>query len=54
MEEALGFFRALEMWIYLLLGLWGLIIIRKFVLAWQELRGATFGLERENAEGRLN
>ncbi len=54
MEEALGFFRALEMWIYLLLGLWGLIIIRKFVLAWQELRGATFGLERENAQGRLN
>ena len=54
MEEALGFFRALEMWIYLLLGLWGLINVRKFVLAWQELRGATFGLERENAQSRLN
>jgi len=54
MEEALGFFRALEMWIYLLLGLWGLISIRKFVMAWQELRGATFGLERENAQSRLN
>jgi hypothetical protein len=54
MEEALGFFRAFETWIYLLLGLWGLITIRKFLLAWQELRGATFGLERESAQTRLN
>lgn len=54
MEEAIGFFRALETWIYLLLGLWGLIIIRKFIVAWQELRGATFGLERESAQIRLN
>lgn len=54
MEEALGFFRAFETWIYLLLGLWGLITIRKFLLAWQELRGATFGLERESAQARLN
>jgi len=54
MEEALGFFRAFETWIYLLLGLWGLINIRKFLLAWQELRGATFGLERESAQSRLN
>jgi hypothetical protein len=54
MEEAISFFRALETWIYLLLGLWGLITIRKFVSAWQELRGATFGLERESAQNRLN
>ncbi len=54
MEEALSFFRAFEMWIYLLLGLGGVIYIRKFLLAWQELRGATFGLERESAQARLN
>jgi hypothetical protein len=54
MEEALSFFRAFEVWIYLLLGLGGLIYIRKFILAWQELRGAAFGLERENAQTRLN
>ena len=54
MEEALSFFRAFEVWIYLLLGLGGLIYIRKFIIAWQELRGATFGLERESAQVRLN
>ncbi len=54
MEEALGFFRAFETWIYLLLGLGGLYYIRKFVLAWQELRSASFGLERESAQSRLN
>ena len=54
MEEALVFFRAFELWIYLLLGLGGVIYLRKFFSAWQELRGAAFGLERENAQGRLN
>ena len=54
MEEALRFFRAYEIWIYLLLGLGGLIYIRKFTLAWQELRDSAFGLERENAQSRLN
>lgn len=54
MEEALSFFRAFEVWIYLLLGLGGLYYIRKFILAWQELRGAGFGLERDSAQARLN
>jgi hypothetical protein len=54
MEEALRFFRAYEIWIYLVLGLGGLIYIRKFILAWQELREAAFGLERESAQARLN
>ena len=54
MEEALSFFRAYEVWIYMLLGLGGAIYIRKFILAWQELRGAGFGLERESAQARLN
>jgi hypothetical protein len=54
MEETLIFARAFEVWIYLLLVLFGLIFIRKFILAWQELRGAAFGLERESAQSRLN
>jgi len=54
MEEAIRFFRAYEVWIYLLLGLGVLIYIRKFIVAWQELREAAFGLERESAQGRLN
>lgn len=54
MEEALRFFRAYEFWIYILLALGGLIYIRKFILAWEELRGAAFGLEREAAQSRLN
>ena len=54
MEEALRFFKAYEVWVYLLLGLGGLIYVRKFILAWQELRGAAFGLERESAQARLN
>ena len=31
-----------------------LFFIRKFVLSWQELRDAAFGLERESAQSRLN
>ncbi len=54
MEEAIGFFRAFEIWIYLLIGLGALFFIRKFVLAWQELKDAAFGLEREGAQARLN
>lgn len=54
MAEAIGFFRSLEIWIYLLLGSIGLIFIRRFILAWQELKGAGFGMERESAQGRLN
>jgi len=54
MEEALRFFRAAEVWVYLILGIGGLIYIRKFADAWQELRSAIFGLERESAQNRLN
>ena len=54
MEEAISFFRAFEPWIYAFLVLVGLYFIRKFILAWQELREAGFGLERDNAQARLN
>ncbi len=54
MEEALRFFRTYEGYIYgvlLLLAVWQ---IRKFIIAWEEVRGAAFGLERESAQTRLN
>ena len=54
MEQALQFFRAYEIWIYVILGVLALWQIRKFALAWEELRGAFFGLEREAAQGRVN
>lgn len=54
MEQALQFFRDYEIWIYVLLGILALWQVRKFALAWEELRGAYFGLEREAAQSRLN
>jgi len=54
MEDALRFLRAYEVWVYLLLGFGGIIYVRKFILAWRELRGAGFGLERDSAQSRLN
>jgi hypothetical protein len=54
MEEALSFFRAFEIWIYIIIGLGALIYVRKFVISWQELKEATFGLERQSAQSRLN
>jgi hypothetical protein len=54
MEEVLRFFRTYEMWIYLGLGLLALWQIRKFGIAWDEVRGALFGLERESAQARIN
>lgn len=52
--QALAFFRSFEIFVYLVLGIGGLFFLRKFAVAWQELQGATFGLERERAQGRLN
>ncbi|UCD43532.1 MAG: hypothetical protein JSV69_08045 [Chloroflexota bacterium] len=54
MEEALRFFRTYEMWMYVILALAGLVYIRKFILAWEDLRKAAFGLERESAQSSLN
>jgi hypothetical protein len=54
MEQALQFFSDYEIWIYVLLGILALWQIRKFALAWDELRGAFFGLEREAAQARVN
>jgi hypothetical protein len=54
MEQVLQFFRTYELWIYIILGVLGLWQIRKFALAWEELRGAFFGMEREAAQSRVN
>jgi hypothetical protein len=54
MAEAINFSRALDVWVYVFVGLVGIYFIRKFILAWRELRGAGFGLEREKAQSRLN
>jgi hypothetical protein len=54
MEEALQFFRTYEIWIYVVLGLFAIWQMRKFILAWDELRGAVFSMERDSAQARLN
>lgn len=54
MEEAIRFFRTYEVWMYVILVLAGLIYVRKFILAWEELRRSAFGLERESAQSHLN
>jgi hypothetical protein len=54
MEQALHFFQAYEIWVYVILGFLALWQIRKFALAWEELRGAFFGMEREAAQSRVN
>lgn len=54
MDELLRFLRMYEIGVYLVLGLGGCFFLRKFILAWQELRDAAFGLERESAQYKLN
>mgnify|MGYP001037853203 CR=1 FL=1 len=54
MEQVLQFFHNAEGVIYAILSLFAVWWIRKFVLAWNELRGAVFGMEREAAQARLN
>lgn len=54
MAEVLRFFVQYEAVLYFLLGLAGIIYFYRFWLAWQELRDATYGLERQAARGRLN
>jgi hypothetical protein len=54
MDEVLRFLKTYEALIYLGLGGLALLEIRKFALAWEEVRGAAFGLERESSQVRLN
>jgi len=50
----LTFFKDFEVYIYLLLGLGGVIYISQFMRAWREMGQAAFGLEHESAQRRLN
>jgi hypothetical protein len=54
MGDILRFFKENEVFIYLILGVFAVWQFRNFALAWRELRNAAFGLERENAQRRLN
>jgi len=54
MAEVLSFFKDLEIWVYGLLGVAGLLSLIKFIHAWNEMRQATFGLELESGQQRLN
>lgn len=54
MAEVLRFFVQYEAVLYFLVGLAGIIYFYRFWLAWQELRFATYGLERQAARARLN
>ena len=54
MEEVLRFFNNYEIIVYLGLGILAAWHVRKFILSWQELQAAAFGLEYESAQGRLN
>jgi hypothetical protein len=54
MYELLRYLKDLEYLIYLVLGTLVVWQLRKFYLAWEELRAAAFGLEKESAQLRLN
>jgi len=54
MDEVLRYLRNYEALIYIALGVLAVWQLRKFILAWEELRAAAFGLEQESAQSRLN
>jgi len=54
MNEILRYLKDLEFLIYFVLGAFTVWQLRKFYLAWEEIRAAAFGLEKESAQMRLN
>ena len=54
MNEILLFLKDLEYLIYIILGGLAVWQLHNFILAWDELRSAAFGLEMESAQSRLN
>jgi len=54
MYEILRYLRDLEYLIYIVLGSLAVWQLWKFYVAWDELRAAAFGLEKESAQLRLN
>jgi hypothetical protein len=54
MVEVLNFLRTYDLVIYILVGVFAALQLWKFMQAWDELRAAAFGLEREKAQADLN
>ena len=54
MIEFLRYIRDVEYLIYFILGALAVWQLRNFFIAWEELRAAAFGLEKESAQTRLN
>ena len=54
MDEILRFLVVYEAWIYGILAVGGLVYLRRVLQAVREWRGATFGLEKENARYRFS
>lgn len=54
MIEFLRYIRDVEYLIYFILGALAVWQLRNFFIAWEELRAAAFGLEKESAQIRLN
>ncbi len=53
MDDLLRFLKTYEAWIYTFLGIAAFIGLRNLIRAWEDWRGAVFGLERESALMRL-
>ncbi len=54
MSALLRFLQDYEIPLYILLGIVGIVYIRKLFVAWREWRMAIFGLERETAQRRFS
>ena len=54
MLEFFHFLVDYQLWIYAVLGVLALIYLKRLITAWQERYNTIFGLERENAQWRLN
>jgi hypothetical protein len=54
MNDFLRYLKDFEYLIYIIIGTFTAWHIRKFFLAWEELRAAAFGLEKESAQMHLN
>ncbi len=53
MEAVLGFLADNELWIYLVVGLAALLILRWILVSWKDWRAAVFGLEREIVQRKM-
>ncbi len=54
MQDVFVFLQKYEIWIYLGLGIIGVLYLRRVVIALQEWRAAVFGLEKEIAQRRFS